>query len=277
MGYLYAKIKARGKGTKIRKMLQTDSLLYPRVDDVVQEAVPYSQETNIEDGVWYCLKDFSKTLYTIDILSADISSSDFDDLNGEEFDHLDYIFYLSEDHNEIYFQNIGKSSLISQKRFLFFGNGYKYEPECRSIVIKEYPDAIYKKKDDCLFFRNLSYITGIFPSIGALYREATNEETEQFLNMDFITKDGITVEVVKTPNRKRIALAMETLKHLDKKQKKEIYRYIAEYCPKLSDGKSSFNVSSNEDLALVLYGIEQRFYTTPVGEEKRIANSVIKL
>ena len=95
--------------------------------------------------------------------------------------------------------------------------------------------------------------------------------------MDFITKDGITVEVVKTPNRKRIALAMETLKHLNKKQKKEIYGYIAEYCPGLSDGKSKFTVSSNEDLALVLYGIEQRFYTTPVGEEKRIANSVIKL
>lgn len=70
---------------------------------------------------------------------------------------------------------------------------------------------------------------------------------------------------------------METLKHLNKKQKKEIYGYIAEYCPGLSDGKSKFIVSSNEDLALVLYGIEQRFYTTPIDEEKRIANSVIKL
>lgn len=277
MGYLYAKIKARGNGTKIRKMIQTDSPMYPRLVEVVKETVPYSQETNIEEGVWYCLKDFSKSSYSLDILTADISSSDFDNLKDEEFGHLDYIFYLSEDHNEMYFQNLGRASLVSQKRFLFLKNGYKYEPECKSIAIKDYPDAIYNKGDDCLLFRNLSYITGIFPGIGALYREATNEETEQFLNMDFITKDGITVEVVKTPNRKRIALAMETLKHLNKKQKKEIYGYIAEYCPGLSDGKSKFTVSSNEDLALVLYGIEQRFYTTPVGEEKRIANSVIKL
>lgn len=277
MGYLYAKIKARGNENKIRKMIQTDSSIYPRLVEVVKETVPYSQETNIEEGVWYCLKDFSKTSYSLDILTANISSSDFDDLKDEELGHLDYIFYLSEDHNEIYFQNLGKAALVSQKRFLILKNGYKYEPECKSIAIKEFPDAIYNKMDDCLFFRNLSYITGIFPGIGALYREATNEETEQFLNMDFITKDGITVEVVKTPNRKRIALAMETLKHLNKKQKKEIYGYIAEYCPGLSDGKSKFTVSSNEDLALVLYGIEQRFYTTPVGEEKRIANSVIKL
>ena len=41
--------------------------------------------------------------------------------------------------------------------------------------------------------------------------------------------------------------------------------------------KNSFIVKSNEDLSLVLYGIGQRFYTTPVGGEKRIANSVIKL
>lgn len=277
MGYLYAKIKARGNGIKIRKMIQTDSPVYPRSAEIVKETVPYSQETNIEEDVWYCLKDFSRSSYSLDILTANISSSDFDDLKDEEFGHLDYIFYLSEDHDEMYFQNIGKASLVSQKRFLIFKNGYKYEPECKSIAIKEYPDAIYNKSDDCLLFRKLSCITGIFPGIGELYREATNEETEQFLNMDFITRDGITVEVVKTPNRRRIALAMETLKHLNKKQKKAIYGYIAEYCPGLSDGKSKFTVSSNEDLALVLYGIEQRFYTTPVGEEKRIANSVIKL
>ena len=31
------------------------------------------------------------------------------------------------------------------------------------------------------------------------------------------------------------------------------------------------------ELKMLLYGIEQRFYTTPVGGEKRLANSVITL
>lgn len=277
MGYLYAKIKARGNGTKIRKMIQTDSPMYPRLVETVKETVPYSQETNIDEGIWFCLREFSQSPFFLGFLTAIISSSDFDVLKVEEFGHLDYIFYLSEDHNEVYFQNVGKASLVSQKRFLFIENGYKYESDCKSIAIKEYPDAIYNKIDDCLFFRNLSYITGIFPGIGALYREATNEETEQFLNMEFIVKDGITTEVVNTPNRKRIALAMETLKNLNNEQKKVIYGYIDDYCSQLNDGEGKFRVSSNEDLKLVLYGIEQRFYTTLVGEEKRIANSIIRL
>ena len=34
---------------------------------------------------------------------------------------------------------------------------------------------------------------------------------------------------------------------------------------------------SEDELKMVLFGIEQRFYTTPVGDEKRIANSVIPM
>lgn len=37
----------------------------------------------------------------------------------------------------------------------------------------------------------------------------------------------------------------------------------------------SFKISNEKELKLLLYGIEQRFYTTPDGRERRIANSVI--
>ena len=35
-----------------------------------------------------------------------------------------------------------------------------------------------------------------------------------------------------------------------------------------------FEISNDDELKLLLYGIEQRFYTTPFGYEKRLANSV---
>ena len=41
--------------------------------------------------------------------------------------------------------------------------------------------------------------------------------------------------------------------------------------------ENSFEVGSENELKMLLYGIEQRFYTTPVGGEKRLANSVITL
>lgn len=36
-------------------------------------------------------------------------------------------------------------------------------------------------------------------------------------------------------------------------------------------------ITSEESLKLLLYGIEERFYTTAIGHKKRIANSVVAL
>lgn len=56
--------------------------------------------------------------------------------------------------------------------------------------------------------------------------------------------------------------------------------YIESYCEdKLTYDKENkkFEVATDDDLKLLLYGIEQRFYTTPIGQEKRLANSVMRL
>ena len=50
---------------------------------------------------------------------------------------------------------------------------------------------------------------------------------------------------------------------------------IAEYVSGKSDAEGRFVVRSNEDLKNLLYGIDQRYYTTPINNEKRIANSII--
>lgn len=53
--------------------------------------------------------------------------------------------------------------------------------------------------------------------------------------------------------------------------------YINGYCEqklKFDQANQKFEISNDEDLKLLVYGIEQRFYTTPFGNEKRCANSV---
>jgi hypothetical protein len=40
------------------------------------------------------------------------------------------------------------------------------------------------------------------------------------------------------------------------------------------ENDESFSISNEEDLKKLLYGIEQRYYTTKVGNEKRLANSI---
>jgi hypothetical protein len=110
-----------------------------------------------------------------------------------------------------------------------------------------------------------------------LYREATDAETQEFLESNFLDlRNGFDANAVKIPNRKRIAMVMDTLNAFDDAQRANIFTYIQGYCdvPFTAD---KFEIETEEALKLVLYGIEQRFYTTPLGNEKRIANSIIPL
>ena len=74
-------------------------------------------------------------------------------------------------------------------------------------------------------------------------------------------------------------LALETLKKFNPKEKKQIVKYISKYCKNLktNEDKNTFDIGSEKELKELIYGIEQRYYTTEIGNEKRLANSVIKL
>lgn len=113
-----------------------------------------------------------------------------------------------------------------------------------------------------------------------MYREATEEETEEFLKNDFIElADCYGVVNVKKSNRKRIALAMKILENFSRRDKQKILKYIHEYYPalKYDDTKKVFTIGSEDEMKYLLFGIEQRYYTTPVTKERRVANSVIQL
>ena len=98
------------------------------------------------------------------------------------------------------------------------------------------PDAIYQKNNDTLYFQSLSKLKKIFKGIEELYREATDEETTEFLNSSFINlTSGYSTLEVKTANRKRITMALETLKKFNPKEKKQIVKYISKYCKNLKN------------------------------------------
>ncbi|WP_165659518.1 ATP F0F1 synthase synthase [Sutterella wadsworthensis] len=178
----------------------------------------------------------------------------------------------------IFFQNIPKSQLVTKKGIFRFGDNFTYRTDCEEIVIKNLPDAIYDKTTDNLYFRRLESITSIFKGIDMLYREATQEETDAFLANSFITLKGdYSSSKVKMANRKRIALAIKTLSELNESERDNIFEYIRDYCPDLKMSGKSFEIGSENELKLLIYGIEQRFYTTIVGGERRLANSIIPL
>lgn len=275
MKNICVKLRQR-ENKKYRKILSSEETIFPEFNPENVSILPYTPGATLQDDDWFCITNAREKEYGIDLPLETFSTADLDSLTRAEFDKIDYLFVL--DDRFIFFQKVSKSKLVSQKRIVHFGEGFTYKTDCAEIVIRDMPDAMYDKTTDSLYFRRLESITSIFKGIDMLYREATQEETDSFLANNFISlKNDYSSSKVKTANRKRIALAVKTLSELDESDRENILKYIGDYCPDLKVSENAFEIGSENELKMLLYGIEQRFYTTPVGGEKRLANSVIPL
>jgi hypothetical protein len=273
MNHVIAKVKGRAPKT-IFKLLSDKSLF--DLDGIGSSLVPYEPDHNLDEDAWFKVEQFSQKPFCLDFLKQDFVSSEYDDLASEKFHKIAYLCGIQG--NNCCFQKV-TPSLFIQKKVIKFGEVAELEEGGRrKLAVNAQPDAIYQKSKDHLIFRSLATISSIFKGIDQLYKEATKEEVEQFLNEPFIAlADGYDLSRVSKPNRKRISLAMNSLAELDNEQKKEMLTYIHSYSDETLpfDSKAhQFTVSTDDELKLLLYGIEQRFYTTPLSHEKRLANSV---
>ncbi|QTC41320.1 hypothetical protein I7V34_19985 [Bacillus sp. V3] len=272
MNFLVASTK--GKEGQIYKVLSEKVFDMP--DDLDSPKV-YNSDYKLEDDEWFHIPNFSSEEYCIEFLKKEFISTDYDQIGTIDIDKL--LFLCSYQQGIYFFQKITPSSIVNKKWFKI--GEPVIENQSPIIVIKEIPDAIYVKSEDTLYFKNISSLTSIFKGIIELYKEATQQETEEFLKSDYIKLDeGYDALKVKTANRKRIALAMETFKGFSSKEQGAIYSYIKDYCSeKLSfdEEESKFKIKNEDELKHLLWGIEQRYYTTPVGNEKMVANSVSKV
>ena len=90
---------------------------------------------------------------------------------------------------------------------------------------------------------------------------------------------GFTADKVKTANRKRIKAAMDKYNNFSEIQKQKLPNYLRLYNADLTfdDNSGKFTISSEVELTNLLNGINQRYYTTEIDGEKRLASAVIKL
>lgn len=273
MDHVLAKIKATGK-KKIFKLL-SDKTLFDNVTTNLNSCVAYNPDHNLDEDSWFKIEQFSETKYCLEFLKIDFVVTEYDDLPKPQFVQIAYLCAVQ--NGNFFFQKITPSQFLTRK-MIAFGEAAALEKSDKRLVINKQPDAIYLKDSDALVFRNLATISSVFKGVDELYKEATDEEVVQFLKEPFVKpQDDFSSSKVSKPNRKRIALAMNTLASMQDKERKEIFSYINEYCSenlRIDKKLHTVQVSTDEELKLLLYGIEQRFYTTPVNKVKRIANSV---
>jgi len=272
MNHVFARVKNLRKRPFFK--LISDHTLYEDVNVSVASCVSYSPDHNLDEDSWFKIEGFKDRDFCLNILKNDIDTKDYDDLKKDKFSEIAYL--LSVQGRDFYFQKVYPSLFIKRKSIIF-GEVAKIEQPENRLVIKPLPDAIYLKDSDTLVFRDLAGIASIFKGIDVLFKEATKEEVTNFLAEPFIKLENYSVDDVSKPNRKRIGLAMTTLSRMTQEDRNSLIPYISDYCKNTliyDAGSGKFTISKDDDLKQLVYGIEQRFYTTFISKEKRLANSV---
>lgn len=272
MDHVFARVKYLRKKPFFK--LISDHTLYEGVNVSVASCVAYSPDHNLDEDTWFKVEGFKNYDFCLDILKKDFDTKDYDELKKEKFSEIAYL--LSIQGGNFYFQKVYPSLFIKRKS-ITFGEVAKIEQPENRLLIKPLPDAIYLKDSDTLIFRDLAGIASIFKGIDVLFKEATKEEVTNFLTESFIKLENYGVDDVSKPNRKRIGLAMTTLSTMTQEDRVSLIPYIREYCKNMltyDEVSGKFTISKDDDLKQLIYGIEQRFYTTLISKEKRLANSV---
>lgn len=245
---------------------------------VITSTVQYDSELKLDPEEWFCLDDFNNSDYKIDVISKDEATLLASTLiTKDEFQNIKYLVHYI-DTGIFMFQAILKSRLIKNKMFAF-----RNEPEIVDdevlIIIQDTPDAIFNTNENKLYFRDLSRISHIFPSIGELYREATDTEVRNFLQADYLNVDAaFDSSKVSVPNRKKIALFGAVYQGLNNEQKEDFKQYLMQYNPNFeieeNDGKDIFGIKSDEDIRCLMSACAERYYTTPITNRQMLARSV---
>lgn len=267
--YIFGKVKRKQKFFRI---IETEKEVYD-TSNLVLNGVDYNPATLIEDEEIFKLSSFSQSGYCLDFLTEELNTVDYNQITNVDLKKLSFICTIQE--NLYFFQIINSSFFISKKWFSI--DELTLETDKPIITINPFADAIYNQENDTLYFKKLTAAQKIFKGMDQLFKEATEAETHIFLQSDFLeVSEGFTANLVTVPNRKRIALVNETLNRLSNVEKLAIYDYTSTYC-QVTYENGKFKIENDDDLKFVLWGIEQRFYTTQIGGEKRVANSIISI
>nr|WP_321259073.1 hypothetical protein [uncultured Pseudodesulfovibrio sp.] len=240
--------------------------------------VGYDVDHNLDEGSWFKVEEFSQKDYFLDYLGRDFVAAEYNDLIKAEFTKIASLCSVQGDN--FFFQKVTPSTYLC-KKCIGFGDVAHLETSDTRLYVNQDPDAVYWASEDALVFKKLATISSLFPGIDTLYKEATNDEVQEFLDEDFIELvDGFNLDKVSKPNRARIALALNSLENMGPVEQESMLNYIHDYSDErlvYDEENSIFSIQNDEQLKLLLYGIEERFYTTPIGQQRRLANSVQSL
>lgn len=272
MNYLLAKLRSRT--SEFVKVIASKNEILEAPD--LTNTEDYSPGYNLDPEEWFKLDNFLARGYENGLIENTFSGTTFNQITTDKYKDIKYL--CCKQNNLYLFQKMSMNQLLSKKWFRITDSPL-LQRDKPIIVINEWIDAVYNKDNDTLYFKDIVKIKEMFKKIEDLYRIASQVEVNRFLDMDFISLGtDFTSDSVKVANRRRIAIALKTLNNFNAGEVIEIFEYTKSYCTSIFTKDDTFVIDTEEHLKLVLFGIEQRYYTTSIGDaKKRLANSILEI
>ena len=270
MDFLFVKTKGR-QGT-FRKVLSNQTV-YSDISEF-DDKRPYNDELNLRDGQWFVLEQFSQKDYAPALVTEVFNSAVWSQISRADYDKIDYIVSVQNDGNLLIFQNVTTRLIYKRQSLLSLDEQPSLINKDYTLVINTNADAYYVRDIDSLFFKRLSNITSIFPGINELYNEATDAEVDSSFRLSMLhVNPNFTRNKVKTANRRKIKEALDMYNNYTAEQKIQLPTYLQKYCADLiyDEQEGKFEISTEKTLSLLLNGLCQRYYTTEISNEKKVA------
>ena len=272
MDYLF--VKTKGKRGSFCKVL-SDQQVYCDIPSF-EDNRPYNDEVRLLENQWFVLANFSQKEYAPSLVKDEFNAAQWSQIDRANYGRIDYTVAVQDDGNQLIFQNITSSLIYKRQNWLSLDDQPSLLNKAHLLVIHDQADAYYQRNNDCLYFQRLSSITNIFPGINELYNEATDDEVDLVLSLPILNVvPNFTKDKVKTANRRKIREALDMYNQYNNQQKEQLPLYMQKYCPRLSFDSVSgrFDIIDEKTLTLLLNGLCQRYYTTEISQEKKVALS----
>lgn len=225
---------------------------------------------------WFRIENFNNNEAFMPSLFSEFDVADLEDLTRQQYDTIEFIAFHEE--GKYYIQKITKSAYMTKRWFAWNEQIVRYHSESNMLNINPIPHCIYDSNTHNLYFMDISKAYGIFKQLRVDYAQATNGEVESFLSSDIVETNNFNITNVGVANRKRINSILRQYNNYTEEQKNTLKDYIHD---KVGDNltlhDNRFIVSSDKDLRLLLYGIQQRFYVPPLSGETQVATNTTNI
>lgn len=277
MDYLLARINTRKKSNM--RIVLSDKTIYTNIN--IDCSHEYDNDYKLHENEWFVINDFKSQQFFKSWISEPFNAAAYNQIQSDEYNGLKFLLAYQDDDKCMY-QRLFSGSVFENKTFLSLP--IHEQPQLRTdnqlIVINPEPDAVYVISENKLYFKSLTLVKQLFPGIEILYKEATDDEVDAFLQKSFIKLgNGFDNGKVKTQNRRYIKEATSIYEGFSDDEKEELNNYIQAYCPSLpyDSDANNYEISNDNQLKDLLYCILERYYTTAIRKQKRIAHSVDNL